>query len=273
LLLAAVLGAGCSVRADLGGSGHRDAAPAEALRDLAPESTFEALPEARPEVATRCDDNLLDGDETDVDCGGSCAGCGLGQRCQVTADCGTWPGCDPLLGCACDAQKQTCVYNHCADYRQDFGETAIDCGGGECAGCGPNKACVLDSDCSRTLPGCDANRGGCACDLPTQTCVYSHCYDRKNDADETGVDCGGSCRPCAQGVACQFDGDCTTQACDAKSLTCVSNQCIDHHQNGDETDVDCGGGTCGPCIDGLKCKFNSDCVNGFCSGGAPHTCN
>jgi hypothetical protein len=181
-----------------------------------------------------------------------------------------WPGCDPLLGCACDAVTKTCVYNHCSDYEQDFGETAVDCGGGECAGCGPQKACILDSDCARSLQGC--GQSGCACDLDTSTCVYDHCFDHKNDEQETGIDCGGGCGGCALGVACSLTVDCLSQACDGVSFVCVSNQCADHRLDGNETDYDCGGGTCLPCAVGMRCQFNSDCQSGFC-GGFPKVCN
>ncbi|MCU0692904.1 MAG: hypothetical protein MUF54_16010 [Polyangiaceae bacterium] len=37
--------------------------------------------------ATSCTDGRLDGDETDLDCGGSCAGCGEGETCEEDADC------------------------------------------------------------------------------------------------------------------------------------------------------------------------------------------
>ena len=29
-----------------------------------------------------------------------------------------------------------------------------------------------------------------------QLCLAGHCYDNKKNDDETGIDCGGSCRPC-----------------------------------------------------------------------------
>lgn len=35
-----------------------------------------------------CGDDTLDGDETDVDCGGICGPCGAGQMCEVPTDCG-----------------------------------------------------------------------------------------------------------------------------------------------------------------------------------------
>jgi hypothetical protein len=40
-----------------------------------------------PSSVPVCTDALRNGDETDVDCGGSCPGCALGKRCLVDADC------------------------------------------------------------------------------------------------------------------------------------------------------------------------------------------
>lgn len=39
--------------------------------------------------APACDDRLLSGDETDVDCGGSCEPCELGESCEAGSDCTT----------------------------------------------------------------------------------------------------------------------------------------------------------------------------------------
>lgn len=47
------------------------------------------------------------------------------------------------------------------------------------------------------------------------------CFNGLQDGDETGVDCGGSCAPCAT--------------------------CDDGIKNGDETGIDCGGSFCEPC--------------------------
>ena len=43
--------------------------------------------------------------------------------------------------------------------------------------------------------------------------------------------------------------------------------CTDRKKNGDETDVDCGGRVCSACIDGLKCKVDSDCESSICESG------
>src|SRR5262245_41152408 len=46
-----------------------------------------------------CSDGLLNGTESDVDCGGSCAACGAGRVCDFNVDCASG---------VCDAT------NHCA---------------------------------------------------------------------------------------------------------------------------------------------------------------
>jgi hypothetical protein len=55
----------------------------------------------------------------------------------------------------------------------------------------------------------DTNAGGASC------------FNGLKDGDETGVDCGGSCAPCAT--------------------------CDDGIKNGDEEGIDCGGAACAPC--------------------------
>lgn len=51
-----------------------------------PTKTPSTSPSVAP-TAAGCNDGLLNGDETDVDCGGSCPGCTLGEACSVTSDC------------------------------------------------------------------------------------------------------------------------------------------------------------------------------------------
>jgi hypothetical protein len=211
-----------------------------------------------------CDDNLKDGDETDVDCGGSCPPCSFRQACLVDVDCSaTAPGCDQSLGgCACDAYAMICVSSHCVDRWKDSSESDVDCGG-ECPGCGPGRACYFDSDCSLNAAGC----AQCTCDANTFTCVIDHCYDHKQNYNETDVDCGGSqCLGCALGQHCGYDTDCASRACDGVSGQCVTDPCADHRTDGTESDQDCGGSTCARCAVGKNCNVNSDCQPG-------HLCN
>jgi hypothetical protein len=67
---------------------------------------------------------------------------------------------------------------------------------------------------------------GCARDYPC------HCYNGILDGDETGIDCGGSCKPCE---------------------TTVSWHCFNRKKDFDETGVDCGGADCPPCEDLPPC--------------------
>jgi hypothetical protein len=247
--------------------------PADALPDAfasldAPESLDARLPSdalASRDVSSHCDDNVQDGDETDVDCGGSCAPCWFAQRCLVQADCSaTAPGCDAALGgCACDAVSLTCVADACVDHTKDAQETDVDCGGVECSRCAAGSSCAIDFDCTSN-----------ACDAVSSTCVASQCSDHHRDGNETATDCGGGCPGCVLGAQCYDDYDCLSAACDVVALVCITDTCVDHHQDGDETDVDCGGPTCAArCGVGQWCGSTSDCVTGrVCSGGSRGVC-
>ena len=82
---------------------------------------------------------------------------------------------------------------------------------------------------------------------------------------ETALDCGGDCAACADGLACNASGDCTSGVC--VNNACAAPACDDGVQNGDESDVDCGG-TCAGCDDGSACGFDADCASGLCEAGA-----
>jgi hypothetical protein len=76
-------------------------------------------------------------DESDVDCGKECgATCKEGQFCSSDDDCFS-------NDCAEICEKSP----ECADGQQNFGETAIDCGG-PCIGCESGQACIASSDCA-----------------------------------------------------------------------------------------------------------------------------
>ena len=48
-------------------------------------------------VANQCMDHRQDGQETDVDCGGTfCGACAVGQKCLVNNDCGSAHTCNPV---------------------------------------------------------------------------------------------------------------------------------------------------------------------------------
>jgi len=84
-----------------------------------------------------CFDRIKDGDESGVDCGGSCAlACPGGQTCNAPTDC----------------QSQTCNAGACAapsctDGVNDGFETDVDCGW-NCAQCMLGKMCRRNDDCA-----------------------------------------------------------------------------------------------------------------------------
>jgi hypothetical protein len=104
--------------------------------------------------------------------------------------------------------------------------------------------------------------------------------DGVKDADETDVDCGGSCGATCTDTNpqqhCQVAGDCKSGVCTGG--LCIPPTCSDGVVNGNETDKDCGGAgyngnpPCPKCADKLHCAANSDCVNGLCFGTNPGTC-
>jgi hypothetical protein len=141
-------------------------------------------------LADHCLDHRRDVDETDIDCGGSCAQCPPDHYCKVNTDC-TSGFCDVARG-------SFCLPPQCLDGIRNGYETGVDCGGGLCDPCALGVACEVSSDCESK-----------ACDVVVHACIADHCADHAQDADETYVDCGGSsCPRCTVGTRCQVSGDC-----------------------------------------------------------------
>ena len=239
-----------------------------------------------------CSDGVKNGNETDVDCGGStCGACGDNKGCLTATDCqsglcnnnkcsaptcsdgvkngretdidcggGTCPNCGDGKACQVltDCQSSVCT-NHkcsapsCTDGVKNGTETAVDCGG-SCIPCGDGKACLTGMDCQSKV--CTTNH---VCSAPT-------CTDGVKNGTETAVDCGGSCIPCGDGKACLTGMDCQSKVCSTNHV-CSAPVCSDGVKNGRETDIDCGGGTCPNCTTGHTCLINSDCVSGHCTSG------
>lgn len=139
-------------------------------------------------TVAHCVDGVLSGDETGIDCGGSCGVClkrafngeanfcNSGQLCRVgEGDCDSSAQCETGLICGRDngpkfampAGWDVCVPAHCQDSTLSGDETDIDCGGS----CGQ-------------------------CPAP------AHCANGMLDAasGELGLDCGGPCSPCQPGA-------------------------------------------------------------------------
>ena len=83
-----------------------------------------------------CHDRVIDGSETDVDCGGSCAPCASGASCSAPTDC---------QSNGCDAGH--CRAATCSDGARDGFESDVDCGAG-CPTCDVGRGCATNADCT-----------------------------------------------------------------------------------------------------------------------------
>ncbi len=77
------------------------------------------------EITPTCTDQVRNGDETDVDCGGSCKQCNNGKRCTLDSDCSS-------NYCS----QGICKAPSCSDGVKNQEEKGIDCGG-PCKACAP----------------------------------------------------------------------------------------------------------------------------------------
>ncbi len=187
-------------------------------------------------VPATCDDTILNGNETDVDCGGACKKCDTSQDCGGDADC--YHG-------KCDAGK--CAAPACDDgiqnggtYLMDDGETDVDCGGPCQDKCGPSKGCDVDGDC-------DGNQ----CTGMNGTCI-PNCSDGVMNNAETDQDCGGgTCSGCAVGNNCGMS-----------DTNCVATAYCD------------GGGVCAAKkMPGVTCAAMNECLMGVCDATDSVCCN
>lgn len=194
-----------------------------------------------------CHDGLLNGQESDVDCGGGCAPCEDGEECLNFRDC---------ISSVCAGG--VCLPASCVDQLQNGDESDRDCGG-SCSGCSAELSCRADRDCESGVclnARCEASRCGDGvingvegCDdgnLNTEECDY-------------GL---SSCLVCA--------ADCTEQAG-------MTHLCGDHFVDADEA-CDAGPSPSQQCVYGeLECEVcNASCLWStgqprWCGDGRVHT--
>ncbi|WP_437969062.1 DUF4215 domain-containing protein [Sorangium sp. So ce260] len=192
-------------------------------------------------VAPDCGDGVMNGAETDVDCGGSaCVPCADAAACVADADCRN--------GICRDG---TCKASSCADGATNGAETDADCGGPACAPCATGKACAADGDCLG---------GRCS----GTTCLPS-CTDVARNGAETDIDCGGpACVGCAAGMRCAAGRDCLSHVCSAAG-TCAAPTCGDGVVNAASEGCDDGNATnTDACL--ATCEAAS-CGDGFVQAG------
>lgn len=87
----------------------------------------------------QCNDQIVNGDETDIDCGGSIctAKCEIGGGCRTSADCED-----------ADCVSGVCRAKQCNDGKLNGDETDVDCGGLTCRACSGGRTCADPTDCA-----------------------------------------------------------------------------------------------------------------------------
>ncbi|HII16121.1 MAG TPA: hypothetical protein HA362_07480 [Nanoarchaeota archaeon] len=150
--------------------------------------------------------NEICNDGIDNDCDGK-----IDENCPCVT--GANQSCGEAVG-ICKQGKQVCTnakWGECAGQVGKLVENSNT--GGICSD-------GIDNDCDGNV---DAADDGCA--VTRVADMAASCFDFKQNADETGMDCGGS-----------------------KCSSCEGATCNDKKVNGDETGKDCGG-SCPPCAD------------------------
>jgi hypothetical protein len=192
-----------------------------------------------------CTDGIQGGDETDVDCGGSCDPCGDGQGCMVAEDCSSE---------VCEGQ--VCQAAACGDGVVQAGEGCDDAG----------ESATCNADCTEASCGDGALNAtaGEACDDAGESATCN--------ADCTEASCGDGVLNATAGEACDegsetatCDSDCTAVVCgDGLANAVVGEQCDDGGESA-ACDADCTTAACG---DGtINATAGEDC-----EGGSPDIC-
>jgi hypothetical protein len=217
-------------------------------------------------TAAHCNDHVIDADETDVDCGGSCGPCGPAATCVGNTDCTT----------------KRCQLGHCVKLADGATcDDVVECGSGHCVG-----GLCCDTACSGTCQACDAvhtggSNGTCAAITTGLAAPAGQCTmgDACGNTGLCGV--GGACQQGSTLTSCGtpscLDGElvagsfCTgTGSCD----TMTAAPCPGH-----DTGSYCSNpGPSGTCVSrsaaGGACASNDQCTSGLCgpSGGGTHCC-
>ncbi len=198
---------------------------------------------SNPPAAT-CNDGIQNGNETGVDCGGSCNACPTActdntitlsitldnypeeTSWSLTDASGSTVASGGTYGDQADGTTLSgdfCLADGCYDF------TINDAyGDGICCSYGNGSYSITSGGTTLISGGSfgsSETKNFCLGNTPPAPT----CNDGIQNGNETGVDCGGSCSPCP-----------------------VAPTCNDGIQNGNETGVDCGG-SCTPCNTGGGC--------------------
>jgi hypothetical protein len=205
---------------------------------------------------------------------------GVGTATPTGGTGGGTSGCDAPQDCP--GQDTTCSYRTCESQlcgtaTAPRGTPCNEDGGRFCDDSGSCVECNTPSECS------DGE------DCVQNQCVALTCANDTQDGDETDVDCGGSCPPCANGLGCIVYQDCASRFCDTgggsggggvggASGQPVCAACGDDADCAPATDTWCDlstdGGSCQDQLDdGQTCAQDAECLSGYCPAGSSVCCN
>ncbi|MFO0588746.1 MAG: lamin tail domain-containing protein [Polyangiaceae bacterium] len=240
-------------------------------------------------VSAACNDGFKDGDETDVDCGGSCASkCALTKTCNGNADCasnacagGVCVECLTAASCPGtdnECQTRTCNSNTCGMTFQPNGtvvatQTAGDCQENQCNGSGAVVSVAKNTD----VPADDGNQctnDTCSAGAPVHPPKAVDTACSQNGGSFCSA--GGTCVACNTATQCPgTDNACQTRTCNSNACgfnfqpngTVIASQtagdCQENQCNGSGAIVSVAKNTDVPADDGNQCTDDT------CSAGAP----
>ena len=153
-------------------------------------------------LGTTCANGVLDGSETDKDCGGNCLGCAVNLKCSADKDCAENY-----------CNNKICKQPLCNDNLKNGFESDADCGGPSCNSCSIGKKCTKNTDCATN--SCDISSG-----KTEGLCAATSCTDNIKNGFETDIDCGGTdCSKCTEGKICAANSDCSSGLCQFASCS------------------------------------------------------
>jgi hypothetical protein len=178
-----------------------------------------------------CTDGAQNQDETDIDCGGSCGGCAIGDGCLAPTDCasgfcgttGVCVACGVASDCAGtwdECRTPTCTAGACGSAFTAAGtalpaadQTAGDCKVAQCDGAGGTESANDDED----VPVDD---DPCTDDVCTAG-VPSNPDSAAGTSCGTGLVCDGS----GACVGCAAPGDCPGTDTECRYRSCTAGTC------------------------------------------------
>ena len=232
-----------------------------------------------------CDNGLLDGDEVDVDCGGSCeARCALGNMCSSNSDCAAGVCAEGQCSCAEgeEAQGGLCVTKDaCADSPCDSNATCDNTDEGFTCACnegfeGDGMSCADSDECSANPCGDHAT---CTNTVGSFTCACDEGFEGDGMSCTDSDECAAN--PCGSNATCTNTEGSFTCACnegfEGDGMSCTDvDECSDNPcgENATCTNTD-GSYTCacdqGYEGDGMSCVDVDECSENPCGENATCT--